>query len=72
MLVALLTVKLVAGVPPKETEVAPVNAVPVSVIVVAPVVGPAVAPRLVIAGSGAELTVTEIVLGSGPNRRLLT
>ena len=50
MLVALLTVKLVAGVPPKLTAVAPVKFVPVIVTIVAPAAGPLVGEMLVTVG----------------------
>ena len=53
MLVAELTVKFVAAVPPKETAVAPVKPVPVSVTAVPPAVGPVVGLRPVTAGTGA-------------------
>ncbi len=49
--VALLTVKLVAGVLPKVTAVAPVRFVPVIVTLVPPVVGPDVGLMLVTVGA---------------------
>jgi hypothetical protein len=45
------TVKLVAGVPPKVTAVAPVNAVPMIVTAVPPLVGPMVGWIDAIAGT---------------------
>ena len=48
----LFTVKLVAGVPPKLTPVAPVNPVPVIVIVVPPVAGPETGDTAVILAAG--------------------
>src|SRR5438445_378249 len=50
MVVALLTVKLVAAVAPKLTAVAPVNPVPVIVTEVPPAVGPFVGFTLVTVG----------------------
>jgi len=50
--VADTTVKLGADVPPKLTEVAPVNPVPVIVTTVPPVVGPAVGNTPVTVGTG--------------------
>ncbi len=58
--VALSTVKLVAGVPPKLTAVAPVRLVPVMITGVPPVVTPLVGLRPVTAGVAA-FTITEVV-----------
>jgi hypothetical protein len=52
-----LTVKLVAGTPPKETLVAPVKFVPVMLTLVPPVAVPLVVPRLVTVGAEAAVTV---------------
>jgi hypothetical protein len=49
--VALLTVKLAAGTPPKRTWLAEVKFVPVMVMLVPPAVVPEVVPRLVMAGA---------------------
>ena len=48
--VALFTVKLVAGVEPKSTAVAPVKFVPVMVTVVPPAAGPLVGLKAVTVG----------------------
>lgn len=65
--VAELTVKLLAGTPPKETPVAPVKLVPVMLTLVPPSVVPVVVPRLVTVGTDAALTVkveaAEVPLG---------
>jgi hypothetical protein len=53
MVVAFTTVKLVAGLAPKVTAVAPLKPVPVIVTVVPPAVGPNVGLRLVIVGMSA-------------------
>jgi hypothetical protein len=50
--VALLTVKSVAGVPPKFTAVVPVKPVPVMVTVVPPATGPDAGTTLVTVGAG--------------------
>ena len=50
--VAELTVKLVASVPPKVTDEAPVRFVPVMMTDVPPAAGPDVGARLVIVGAG--------------------
>jgi hypothetical protein len=57
MLVPLLTVKVVAAVPPKLTAVAPLKFVPVIVTVVAPVVRPVFGLTLVTAGAGVGVGV---------------
>ena len=51
MLVALLTVKLVAAVEPKLTAVAPVRLVPVIVTLVPPASGPAAGATCVTPGA---------------------
>ena len=50
--VAVLTVKLVASVPPNVTEDAPVKFVPVMMTEVPPAAGPDVGARLVTVGAG--------------------
>ena len=57
MVVALVTVKLAAAVPPNVTAVAPVRLVPVMVTVVPPAVGPVVGTKLVIVGGATNLKV---------------
>jgi hypothetical protein len=52
IVVALLTVNVVAAVPPKVTEVAPVKPVPVIVTTVPPAVGPMFGVKLVNVGAG--------------------
>ncbi len=49
--VSLLIVNVVAGVPPKKTDVAPVKPVPVMFTDVPPVSDPKVGDKLVIAGA---------------------
>ena len=61
-LVALLTVNVVAAVPPKLTAVAPVNPVPVITTLVPPAVGP---DDGVEAGDGRRADVGELVTAAG-------
>ncbi len=49
------TVKLAAGVPPNDTDVAPVNPLPVTVTIVPPAVGPDCGLMPVTAGAGAQV-----------------
>jgi hypothetical protein len=60
------TVKLVAAAAPKVTSVAPVNAVPVTVTVVPPAVGPEVGEIAVTAGTGVANDEAPAVAGSKP------
>jgi hypothetical protein len=64
--VADCTVKLVAAAAPKVTSVAPVNAVPVTVTVVPPAVGPDVGEIAVIAGTGVADGEASAVAGIKP------
>ena len=49
--VPLLTVKVVAGVPPNDTPVAPLRLVPVRTTEVVPAIGPEAGARLVTVGT---------------------
>jgi len=55
MEVGLRKVKLVAGVEPKVTALAPIKPVPVTVTTVPPVAGPVAGDRAVTVGTGAGL-----------------
>jgi hypothetical protein len=64
--VADTAVKLVAAAVPKLTPVAPVNAVPVTVTVVPPAVGPDIGEIAVTAGTGATAGEALAVAGNKP------
>jgi hypothetical protein len=66
ILVADTTVKLVAAAAPKATAVAPVNAVPVTVTVVPPAIGPDVGEITVIAGTDVADDEASAVAGNKP------
>ena len=55
MMVALVTVKVVASTEPNQTAVAPVKSVPVISTAVPPAVVPVLTSRLVMTGSGAAV-----------------
>src|SRR5579872_1856835 len=65
MVVALLTVKVVAAVAPKCTAVAPVRFVPVTVTDVPPALGPVVGLTAVTVGGGGRGGVGVLVGGAG-------
>ena len=71
MVVALLTVKFVAAVPPKATAVAPVKLVPLMLTVVPPTAAPVLGERALTVGADAPPTVTETAPDVGPNPELL-
>lgn len=65
IVVADVTLKLVAGLEPNVTVVTPVNAVPVIVTVVPPLVVPVVGVKLVIAGAATLVIESDTTVSAG-------